>query len=62
MDWLSPRAAASAALQCIEPPLAIPGFARSAAWHERSHHDPAHRRDRALPFETCSAPVWLQPW
>ena len=47
--------AAAEGLQLIEPPLEIPGFAKIAAWHERTHHDPAHRWARALLFETSSA-------
>lgn len=42
-------------LQQVEPPLAIPGFSKIAAWHERTHHDPAHRWARALLFATCNA-------
>jgi DNA-binding transcriptional LysR family regulator len=30
-------------LKLLEPPLEIPGFTKSAAWHERTHHDPAQR-------------------
>jgi len=34
-------------------PLSVPGFTKSMAWHERTHHDPAHRWIRALCVETC---------
>ena len=33
-----------------EPPLPVPGFAKIAAWHARSHHDPAQRWLRELLF------------
>lgn len=40
---------------CItEPPLSIPGFTKVAAWHERTHHDPAHQWLRSLLVEACS--------
>ena len=40
---------------CItEPPLPIPGFTKVAAWHERTHHDPAHQWLRSLLVEACS--------
>ncbi|MBB6054741.1 LysR family transcriptional regulator [Tolumonas osonensis] len=40
---------------CVtEPPLAIPGFTKVAAWHERTHHDPAHQWLRALLFDLDS--------
>ncbi|KAF1067273.1 MAG: HTH-type transcriptional regulator SyrM 1 [Pseudomonas citronellolis] len=29
-------------LCALEPPLEIPGFTKVLAWHERTHHDPAH--------------------
>ncbi|MFK0035841.1 LysR family transcriptional regulator [Pseudomonas monteilii] len=35
-------------LQLEEPPLAIAGFSKVLAWHERTHHHPAHRWVRAL--------------
>lgn len=41
-------------LQQVEPPLAIPGFAKVAAWHERTHHNPAHRWIRALLSEVAT--------
>ncbi|EBF7378602.1 LysR family transcriptional regulator, partial [Salmonella enterica] len=36
------------------PPVKIPGFTKTAAWHERTHHDPAHRWIRALLFTSCA--------
>lgn len=40
---------------CVsEPPLPIPGFTKVAAWHERTHHDPAHQWLRALLVEACT--------
>jgi DNA-binding transcriptional LysR family regulator len=38
---LAAMMAGALALQLIEPPLQIPGFDVSIAWHERFHHDPA---------------------
>lgn len=35
------------------PPLAVPGFVKTAAWHERTHHDPAQRWLRELLFRSC---------
>ncbi|MBJ3815822.1 LysR family transcriptional regulator [Shimwellia pseudoproteus] len=32
----------------METPLAVPGFTKSMAWHERVHRDPAHQWIRAL--------------
>ena len=32
----------------VPPPLEIPGFTKSMAWHERVHRDPAHQWIRAL--------------
>jgi len=40
-------------LAMFEPPLAIPGFTKTVAWHERTHRDPAHRWLRELLFQTC---------
>lgn len=33
-----------------EPPLPIPGFTKTAAWHERTHRSPAHRWARERLF------------
>jgi DNA-binding transcriptional LysR family regulator len=40
-------------LTMLDPPLEIPGFTKTVAWHHRTHHDPGHRWVRALLFETC---------
>jgi DNA-binding transcriptional LysR family regulator len=45
-------------LAVIEPPLAIPGFTKTAAWHERTHADPAQRWLRELLFESCADRGW----
>ncbi|WP_435953948.1 LysR family transcriptional regulator [Dryocola sp. BD626] len=37
----------------LTPPLAIPGFTKVAAWHERTHQDAAHRWVREVLFESC---------
>ncbi|TDG05777.1 LysR family transcriptional regulator [Paraburkholderia guartelaensis] len=42
-------------LAVVEPPLAIPGFTKTLAWHERTHRSPGHQWARALLFETCEA-------
>lgn len=44
-------------LAVLEPPLPIPGFTKTAAWHERSHRAPAHRWLRQLLFTTCAPPA-----
>lgn len=36
----------------LAPPVAIAGFSKVLAWHERSHRDPGHRWLRALLFNT----------
>lgn len=41
-------------LAVCEPPLAIPGFIKVAAWHPRTHHDPARRWLRQLLFSSCA--------
>lgn len=38
-------------LRTLEPPLAVPGFTKIVAWHERTHHHPAHRWVRSLLVE-----------
>ncbi|MEX3984809.1 LysR family transcriptional regulator [Paraburkholderia sp. EG287A] len=45
----------AAGLAVVEPPLAIPGFTKTLAWHERTHRSPGHQWARALLFETCEA-------
>lgn len=42
-------------LVLFEPPLAIAGFTKVLAWHERTHRDPAHRWLRELLLQTCGA-------
>lgn len=42
-----------AGIDLFDPPLAIPGFTKTAAWHERTHHDIAHRWLRELMFDAC---------
>lgn len=39
-----------------EAPLAIAGFTKVMAWHERSHHDLGQRWIRELLFQSCVAP------
>jgi DNA-binding transcriptional LysR family regulator len=41
-------------LAVSELPLAVPGFAKVAAWHERTHRDPGYRWVRELLFATCA--------
>lgn len=40
-------------LALLEAPLAIPGFTKIAAWHERTQRDPGRAWVRALLFDTC---------
>ncbi|HEY4804305.1 MAG TPA: LysR family transcriptional regulator [Paraburkholderia sp.] len=40
-------------LAVVEPPLEIPGFTKTLAWHERTHRAPGHQWARGLLFETC---------
>ncbi|HWT38132.1 MAG TPA: LysR family transcriptional regulator [Paraburkholderia sp.] len=47
--------ARSKGLATLEPPLEIPGFTKTVAWHERTHRAPAHRWVRELLFKTCDA-------
>ncbi len=35
-------------MKIATPPLTIPGFTKSMAWHERNHHDPAQQWLREL--------------
>ncbi|HCB1500427.1 DNA-binding transcriptional LysR family regulator [Klebsiella oxytoca] len=39
-------------MKIAPPPLAIPGFTKSMAWHERSHRDPAQQWLRELLHQT----------
>lgn len=54
---LMPRrlVAGAEGLAIVEPPFEIPGFTKVAAWHTRSHDDPAHQWVRALLVQTCGA-------
>ena len=45
-------------LALLAPPLAIPGFTKTAAWHERTHADPGQRWLRELLFASCADPAW----
>lgn len=47
--------AQSKGLVTVEPPLDIPGFTKTVAWHERTHRSPAHRWVREQLFETFAA-------
>lgn len=40
-------------LCALKPPLHIPGFEKIVAWHERTHHHPAHRWIRELLSAVC---------
>jgi len=40
-------------LVVLEPPVTIPGFVKTAAWHERTHRSPGHRWVRSVLFDTC---------
>ncbi|WP_233861788.1 LysR family transcriptional regulator [Paraburkholderia adhaesiva] len=42
-------------LAIFDPPLEIPGFTKTVAWHERTHHAPGHRWARALLAQTCES-------
>lgn len=42
-------------LALMAPPLDVPGFTKSMAWHERNHRDPAHQWIRALCIEVSQA-------
>lgn len=37
----------------LEPPVDIPGFSKTVAWHERTHHDPGQKWLRSLLMDTC---------
>jgi len=43
-------------LTVFAPPIDVPGFTKVAAWHERTHRDPAQRWLRELLFEACAEP------
>ncbi|HCL3396500.1 TPA: LysR family transcriptional regulator [Pseudomonas aeruginosa] len=40
-------------LRVLDPPVPIPGFQKVVAWHERTHHHPAHQWVRALLSTVC---------
>jgi DNA-binding transcriptional LysR family regulator len=42
-------------LAVLAPPIEIPGFVKTVAWHERSHRDAGQRWIRALLVDTCAA-------
>lgn len=42
-------------LALMAPPLDVPGFTKSMAWHERNHRDPAHQWIRALCVEVSQS-------
>jgi DNA-binding transcriptional LysR family regulator len=41
-------------LAVVAPPLEIPGFTKTLAWHERTHRAPGHKWVREVLFETCA--------
>lgn len=43
-------------LVIMAPPLEVPGFTKSMAWHERAHRDPAHQWIRNLCVEVSQLP------
>jgi DNA-binding transcriptional LysR family regulator len=44
----------SAGLAILEPPVEIQGFSKTAAWHERTHHDPGQKWLRSLLIDICT--------
>lgn len=42
----------AAGMKIVPPPLPVPGFTKSMAWHERSHRDPAQQWLRELLHQT----------
>lgn len=40
-------------LVMLEPPVEVPGFSKTLAWHERTHHDPGQQWLRTLLIDTC---------
>lgn len=44
-------------LAVFKPPIEVEGFTKVAAWHERTHRDPAQRWLRDLLFASCAAPL-----
>ncbi len=43
-------------LAVFKPPIEVAGFTKVAAWHERTHRDPAQRWLRELLFANCATP------
>ncbi len=41
-------------LAIVEAPVAVDGFTKTVAWHERTHRSPAHRWMRELMFDVCA--------
>lgn len=37
------------------PPVDVPGFTKTVAWHERTHHAPSHRWIREVLLRTCTS-------
>ena len=48
-------AANASGLAILETPLAVPGFTKTLALHERTHRSPGHRWARSLLVDTCKA-------
>lgn len=44
-------------LTVFSPPVDVRGFIKVAAWHERTHHNPAQRWLRDMLFASCASPV-----
>jgi DNA-binding transcriptional LysR family regulator len=42
-------------LVVLEPPLEIPGFTKTVAWHARTHRSAGHQWARELLFELAQA-------
>lgn len=38
----------------FDPPIAVPGFTKTVAWHDRTHHAPSHRWVREVLLQTCA--------
>jgi DNA-binding transcriptional LysR family regulator len=53
-ERLARRMAERFPLRLVEPPLRLPKFAFSLAWHPRLDHDPAHQWLRRVILELCA--------
>jgi DNA-binding transcriptional LysR family regulator len=53
-ERLARRLAERFRLRLVEPPLRLPSFSFSLAWHPRLDHDPAHRWLRGLIAGVCA--------